>query len=128
MIVKQPCERGSLMFIRIATVTMGLLPIALAIYTPNVLSVTFLGKALRTSLSVLVLLVFYAPTFGSKIGAFLSILLSPIATIGWFMIGNPYGIDNAYIALLVPLVVMGIGNLFKGVSQTQPSSANSNKQ
>jgi solute:Na+ symporter, SSS family len=128
MIVKQPSERGSLMFIRIATVAMGLLPIALAIYTPNVLSVTFLGKALRTSLSVLVLLVFYAPTFGSKTGAFLSILLSLVATIGWFMIGNPYGIDNAYIALLVPLVVMGIGNLVKGVSQTQPSSANSNKQ
>jgi solute:Na+ symporter, SSS family len=128
MTVKQPSEQGSLMFIRIATAAMGLLPIALAIYTPNVLSVSFLAKALRASLSVLVLLAFYAPTFGSKTGAFLSILLSLATTIGWFMIGNPYGIDNAYIALLVPLVVMGVGNLFKGVSQTQPSSANSNKQ
>jgi len=51
-------EKRSLNFIRLATIAMGLLPIALAIYTPNVLQVTFLAKAIRASLSVLVLLVF----------------------------------------------------------------------
>jgi len=44
---KARTEKGSLMFIRVATVVMGLLPIVLAIYTPNILSMTFLGKALR---------------------------------------------------------------------------------
>ena len=123
MIVKNPSEKNSLMFIRAATIVMGLLPIILAIYTPNVLSMTFLGKALRASLSVLVLFVFYMPAFGSKGGAFLSIVMSLIATIAWFMMGNPFGIDNAYVALAVPLVVMTLSNLFKGTPEAAPAVA-----
>jgi len=123
MIVKNPSEKNSLMFIRLATIAMGLLPIILAIYTPNVLSMTFLGKALRASLSVLVLLVFYAPMFGNKAGAFISIIASLFATVGWFMMGNPYGIDNAYIALGVPLVVMAVSHLFKGTPEPVAAAA-----
>jgi len=101
----------SLLFVRITTVVVGLLPIALAIYTPNVLQITFLAKAIRASLSVLVLLVFYAPWFGTKGGALFSIIGSMVATIAWFLMGNPFGIDNAYVALVVPLVVMGKSSL-----------------
>ncbi len=122
LIVKNPSEKSSLLFIRGATIVMGLLPIILAIYTPNVLSMTFLGKALRASLSVLVLFVFYAPMFGNKTGAFVSIIASLIATIAWFMMGNPYGIDNAYVALVVPLVVMGFSNLFKSAPETSAAA------
>ena len=127
IIVKNPTEKGSLTFIRVATIVMGLLPIILAIYTPNVLSMTFLGKALRASLSVLVLFVFYAPMFGNKTGAFFSIIASLVATIGWFILGNPYGIDNAYIALAVPLVVMAISNLFKSAPEAQPAGVSSGR-
>jgi SSS family solute:Na+ symporter len=111
---KARTEKSSLIFIRVATVAMGLLPIILAIYTPNILSMTFLGKALRASLSVLVLFVFFTPSFGTGRGAVWSIMASLIATIGWFMMGNPFGIDNAYIALVVPLTVMGFSHLLKG--------------
>jgi SSS family solute:Na+ symporter len=104
-------EKRSLTFIRATTIVVGLLPIALAIYTPNVLQVTFLAKAIRASLSVLVLLVFYAPWFGTRRGALVSILSSLIATIAWFLMGNPFGIDNAYIALVVPLIIMGLSSL-----------------
>jgi SSS family solute:Na+ symporter len=102
---------------------MGLLPIVLAIYTPNILSMTFLGKALRASLSVLVLFVFFMPWFGTKLGAFLSIIMSLVATIAWFMMGNPFGIDNAYVALAVPLVVMGLSHLFKAERKPVTSTA-----
>jgi SSS family solute:Na+ symporter len=123
IIVKNPSEKSSLMFIRLATIAMGLLPIVLAIYTPNVLSMTYLGKALRASLSVLVLLVFFAPMFGSKAGAFISIIASLFATVGWFMMGNPFGIHNAYIALIVPLVVMAVSHLFKGTPEPVAAAA-----
>ena len=104
-------EGRSLNFVRIATVVVGLLPIVLAIYTPNILQMTFLAKAIRASLSVLVLLVFYAPWFGTRPGALVSILGSMIVTIAWFLLGNPFGIDNAYVALVLPLVVMGASSL-----------------
>jgi SSS family solute:Na+ symporter len=109
--VKTDDESRSLVFVRATTVIVGLLPIVLAIYTPNVLQMTFLAKAIRASLSVLVLLVFYAPWFGTRGGALFSILGSMVATIAWFLMGNPFGIDNAYVALAVPLVVMGTSSL-----------------
>ncbi|MFX8883474.1 hypothetical protein ABTM86_20090, partial [Acinetobacter baumannii] len=62
-------DRHALMFLRLATITMGLLPIPLALFVPDVLKVSFLAKALRLSLAVLVLLIFYAPDFGNRAGA-----------------------------------------------------------
>jgi SSS family solute:Na+ symporter len=106
-------ERRSLGFVRVMTVLFGLLPIALAIYAPNVLQVTFLAKAIRASLSVLVLLVFYAPWLGTPGGALVSIITSMLATIVWFLMGNPFGIDNAYVALVLPLIVMGSSSLLE---------------
>jgi SSS family solute:Na+ symporter len=110
-VTKQDDETRSLNFIRVTTIIVGLLPIALAIYTPNILQMTFLAKAIRASLSVLVLLVFYAPWFGTKTGALFSILGSLVSTIAWFMMGNPFGIDNAYVALVVPLIIMGVSSM-----------------
>jgi SSS family solute:Na+ symporter len=118
-------ERRSLNFVRVATVIVGLLPIALAIYTPNVLQMTFLAKAIRASLSVLVLLVFYAPWLGTKGGALVSILGSMVATIAWFVMGNPFGIDNAYVALVLPLVVMAASSLIAWMKSAAGLSANS---
>ena len=108
-------EKRSLNFIRVTTIIAGLLPIVLAIYTPNILQMTFLAKAIRASLSVLVLLVFYAPWFGTKTGALFSILGSLVATIAWFMMGNPFGIDNAYVALVVPLIIMGLSSMVERI-------------
>jgi solute:Na+ symporter, SSS family len=104
-------ERRALNFVRVTTIVVGLLPIVLAIYTPNVLQMTFLAKAIRSSLSVLVLLVFYAPWFGTKRGALVSILASMVATIAWFVMGNPFGIDNAYVAIVLPLLVMAASSI-----------------
>jgi SSS family solute:Na+ symporter len=114
-VTKPGDEKRSLNFIRITTIIVGLLPIVLAIYTPNILQMTFLAKAIRASLSVLVLLVFYAPWFGTKTGALYSILSSLVATIAWFMMGNPFGIDNAYVALVVPLIIMGLSSIVERI-------------
>ncbi|MNC56584.1 hypothetical protein D3C75_1061930 [compost metagenome] len=117
-------DRKNLNFARTATIIAGLLPITLALYASDVLVVTFLAKALRASLAVLVLMVFYAPTFGTRQGAFISIIASLIITIGWFLMGNPYGIDNAYIALATPLVIMTLSHLLRG---GKPEHADSTK-
>ena len=114
-------DRRSLNFIRVTTIVVGLLPIALAIYTPNVLQVTFLAKAIRASLSVLVLLVFYAPNFGTRTGALLSILCSLVATIAWFAMGNPFGIDNAYVALVIPLIIMSLSSAMERTGMSKPA-------
>jgi SSS family solute:Na+ symporter len=99
-------------FIRLATVAVGLLPILLAVAADNVLAVTFLGKALRGTIAVLVLFMFFMPKWGTGRGAFVSIVLSLIATISWYVAGDPFGVDNAYIAALTPVLVMAASQVF----------------
>jgi SSS family solute:Na+ symporter len=121
-------DRSSLAFVRIATVVVGLLPIPLAILADRIVAVTFLAKSVRASLAILVLLVFYAPKFGTSGGALVSIVLALLSTIGWYLAGNPSGIDNAYIAVIIPIVVMTISNFFRGrvaESKMDPAPSNS---
>lgn len=113
-----PRRRGedgtsSLRFVRSMTVLVGLIPIPLAIFAPDILKVTFLAKSLRATLAVLVIFAFYAPRFGTPRAAVVSILVSLVLTIGWFLAGDPGGIDNAYVALVIPLAVMGTAELRK---------------
>jgi SSS family solute:Na+ symporter len=109
-------DPASLRFIRWATIVAGLLPIPLAILSTEVLSVTFLAKSLRASLAVLVLLAFFAPSFGSPRAAMASIGLSLVGVVGWFLAGNPGGIDNAYVAVAIPILVMTVSRLMGGSS------------
>lgn len=107
-------DKKNVRFIKVATIVTGLLPIPLALYATDVLTVTFLAKSLRAALAVLVLMLFYAPKFGSRGGAFASIIAALLTTIAWFLAGDPYGIDNAYIAVLTPLVIMTISHFTGG--------------
>jgi SSS family solute:Na+ symporter len=100
-----------LVFIRVATFVAGVLPIGLALFAHNVLAVTFLAKSLRAALAVLVVLMFYKPSYGSRRGAVIAILASLVTTTGWFLAGDPFGVDNAYIAVATPLVVMTVAHL-----------------
>jgi SSS family solute:Na+ symporter len=43
----------------------------------------------------------------------ISILAALVATTGWFLAGDPFGVDNAYIAVVTPLVVMTLAQLFR---------------
>lgn len=113
MFNKEKDDRKSVRFIRIAIAACGLLPLVLALSADKLLMIAFLGKALRATLAVLILMAFYAPKFGTPRGAFVGVILSVIATIGWFLAGNPYGVDSSYLALGAPLLTMGISHLFR---------------
>lgn len=114
-------DRRNLVFIRLATAGCGLVPILLALVAPSdVLAVTFLAKSLRAALAVLVLLMFYAPRYGSARGAFWSIVLALLATIGWFLAGDPFGIDDAFVAVAAPLIVMTVAHLLRRFSARHP--------
>lgn len=116
-------DRSSLRFIRISTVVIGLIPLVLALFASKILLIAFLGKSLRATLAVMILLCFYAPRFGTPRGAMTGIVLSIIATISWFVAGNPSGVDSSYFALGVPLVVMTISQLWKVLRRGQQPAA-----
>ncbi|SAK72749.1 Na+/solute symporter [Caballeronia hypogeia] len=110
-------EKRSLRFIRIATIVMGILPLILALFASKILLIAFLGKALRGTLAVLIVLCFYAPKFGTSRGALAGIVLSTVSTTAWFVAGNPFGIDSSYFAFVSPLVTMTVSHLHRQIGQ-----------
>ncbi|MFP3270838.1 MAG: sodium:solute symporter family protein, partial [Paraburkholderia sp.] len=44
-------------------------------------------------------------------GATLGLIAAVISTTIWYLMGDPYGIDNIYVALVTPLAVMFIDRL-----------------
>ncbi|MGO1972048.1 MAG: sodium:solute symporter family protein [Propionibacteriaceae bacterium] len=106
-------DAKEVLLLRIGSVVLGLLPVALAIFATDVLMVTFLGKALRASLAVLVLLMFYAAKWRSARGALVSIIAAVVVTIGWYALDNPFGIDYTYAAIATPIVIMSAFRLIE---------------
>lgn len=121
-------DRHSLRFIRITTICIGIVPLVLALFASKILLIAFLGKSLRATLAVMILLCFYAPRFGTPRGALAGIVLSIVTTIAWFVAGNPYGIDSSYFSLGAPLLTMAVSHVFghraHRVAQAESAQAN----
>ena len=91
---------------RLLSLPIGFLPPIFVFFVPGVLHLSFFTRALRLSISVVAIIGFYLPFFGSDRGAAIGLLAATISTTVWYLLGDPYGIDNIYIALLTPPVAM----------------------
>jgi len=119
----KPSEKKQIIAVRVIAIVLGLLPIPFALYVPALLKTVFFARALRTSVAVVALFMFYAPRFGNNTGAALGLTLSIVFTTVWFALNNPFGIDNMYIALATPIVIMLISQIFKKSDGKMPSRA-----
>lgn len=55
---------------------------------------------------------FYLPYFNSNRGATIGLTASGVTTTVWYLLDNPFGIDNMYIAIIIPFLVLVIDRLF----------------
>lgn len=108
----KPDEKSSIRATRIISILVGLVPIPFALYAPGLLKTVFFARSLRTALAVLVIMMFYLPMFSSRKGAVTALICSVIMVTLWMILGNPWGIDNIYVAAITPPIVMGIDHLF----------------
>jgi SSS family solute:Na+ symporter len=109
----KPGEKHKLIATRILSIVLGLLPIPFAMLMPALLKTIFFARALRTSISVVAVCMFFLPFFSSSAGAFWGLLLATVAATVWFLLGNPFGIDNIYVALIAPLLIMVMDHYWK---------------
>jgi SSS family solute:Na+ symporter len=65
----------------------------------------------------------YFPFFSSSTGATVGLIAATVATSVWFFLGNPFGIDNIYIAVVTPILVMAIDHLLHGSGKPKPEIA-----
>ena len=97
---------------RIISLVIGVVPLVFVFFVPAILKLSFFTRALRLSISIVALIGFYLPLFGSNRGATVGLIAAAIATTIWYALGNPYGIDNMYIAMVTPLLVMAVERAF----------------
>jgi SSS family solute:Na+ symporter len=119
----KPGEKHQLLAARIVSVFIGLLPLPFALYVPGLLKTIFFARALRTSVAVIAIFMFYLPHFGSSRGAVAGLICAFVGTTAWFIAGDPWGIDNIYIAAVIPGAAMLIDRLFRGPAAEKPEAA-----
>jgi SSS family solute:Na+ symporter len=84
----------------------GFVPLFFVFFVPEILNLSFFTRALRLSITVVALVAIYLPFFATTRGATLGLAASTITTSLWYLLKNPYGIDNMYIALATPALVI----------------------
>jgi SSS family solute:Na+ symporter len=104
--MRQPSQEAQLRMSRLLSVPIGFLPLLFVFFAPQVLHLSFFTRALRLSISVVAIFAFYLPRFGTNRGATIGLIAATVTTTGWYVMGDPFGIDDIYVALATPAVVM----------------------
>ncbi len=108
----KPSPEQELRTTRLLSVAIGFLPLLFVFFAPGLLKLSFFTRALRLSISVIAVIGFYLPFFSSSRGATVGLLGASVTTTAWYLAGDPYGIDNMYVALVTPAIVVFVEKLF----------------
>ena len=104
--IMQPSPESELRMSRLLSIPIGFLPLIFVLFVPAILHLSFFTRALRLSIAVVAMIAFYLPLYGSNRGATLGLLAAVVSATGWYLLEDPFGIDDIYIALIVPAIVM----------------------
>jgi solute:Na+ symporter, SSS family len=116
----KPEPAAELRMTRIVSLVIAFVPLIFVFFVPEILKLSFFTRALRLSISIVAVIGFYLPLFRSSLGATLGLLAAAVTTSVWYVLGNPYGIDNMYVAAATPILVMVIERL---VNTPRPAHA-----
>ena len=92
------------------------------LFVPEVLKLSFFTRAIRLSISVVASIAFYLPVYKSTRGANAGLIGACVVTTVWYLLGDPFGINNMYVALITPAVIMVIDRLIPS-AQTHDKKA-----
>lgn len=102
----KPDQKHEIWATRVMSVVIGLLPIPCALLVPGLIKTIFFARSLRLVIAVILVYMLFWPKLSTKAGGMSAMVAGIGCMIGWYLLGNPYGIDSLYIALVVPCVVM----------------------
>jgi SSS family solute:Na+ symporter len=115
----KPSAEKEFKMTRIFSLIIGFAPLLLVFFFPSIIQLSFFTRALRLSISIIAVLGFYLPFFNSNRGATIGLIGAAVMTSAWYVMGNPYGIDNIYVALVTPIIIMVIERLFRWNKKTE---------
>ncbi|NKE93973.1 sodium:solute symporter family protein [Pantoea agglomerans] len=118
---RNPTPEREFKMTRWISIGIGFFPLLFVLFFPEVLKLSFFTRAIRLSITVVAIMAFYLPWFKSTRGANAGLIGACVATSVWFLMGNPFGIDNMYVALITPAIIMVIDRCIPS-RQSQPQS------
>ncbi|CAJ0712975.1 SSS family solute:Na+ symporter [Ralstonia sp. GP73] len=119
----RPSAEQEMRMTRWISLAVGVLPLVFVLFVPQILALSFFTRALRLSVSIVALIGIYLPFFNSSRGAVSGLILAAIATTIWYLLGNPFGVDNMYIALVTPALVLVVEKLLFRAAEPAQASA-----
>lgn len=111
---RKPDEAGEMQATRWVALAVGLVPLLCVFFMPHILELSFFTRALRLSIAIVACLGVYLPWLGSGRTAITALVASGVATTAWYLLGNPYGVDNMYVAAITPALVLFLDRLIFG--------------
>ncbi|WP_312055415.1 sodium:solute symporter family protein [Pantoea brenneri] len=118
---RNPTPEREFKMTRWISIAIGFFPLLFVLFFPEVLKLSFFTRAIRLSITVVAIMAFYLPWFKSTRGANAGLIGACLATSVWFILGNPFGIDNMYVALATPAIIMVIDRCIPS-RQPQPNT------
>jgi len=103
-----PDPAQELRITRLISLVIAFVPLIFVFFVPEILRLSFFTRALRLSISIVAVIGFSMPFFRSGRGATIGLIAAAVFTSIWYVLDNPYGIDNMYVAAVTPVVVMVI--------------------
>lgn len=113
----KPTEKNQLLLSRLLTIVAGIIPIPFALFVPGLLKIIFFARTLRTAITTVVLFMFYLPHIGRGKSASIGLGITVVATTIWFFLGNPFGIDTVYVAIVITALTMIGDRIFFGKNE-----------
>jgi SSS family solute:Na+ symporter len=65
------------------------------------------------SITIVAVVAFYLPAFSDTKGANIALVGTTFISTAWFLLGDPFGISDIYVALLSPLILMLLWKMFE---------------
>lgn len=118
---RNPTPEREFKMTRWISIGIGFFPLLFVLFFPEVLKLSFFTRAIRLSITVVAIMAFYLQWFKSTRGANAGLIGACVVTSVWFLMGNPFGIDNMYVALITPAIIMVIDRCIPS-RQSQPQS------
>lgn len=113
---------------RYVALAIGMLPLICVFFTPHILALSFFTRALRLSIAIIALIGVFLPFVGSPRAAVTALVASGVATTAWYLLENPFGIDNIFVAALVPALVLAADHLIPGRRAARALAAGASDQ
>lgn len=81
-----------------------LLPVPFVLFVPSILDLVFFARGIRASIAVVIVYVLVGAKRIHPAPVFIALLVSVLGATGWFFAGNPLGINELYVSIIVPIL------------------------